>query len=72
MSDPASELDIRWPIGLLFVLMGAAVAIFGSISQTAAQSVQHRINLNLAWGVVMLVFGLAMVGGAWRAHRRNS
>jgi hypothetical protein len=64
------ELDIRWPIGLLFALMGIALAAYGALAAASPISTPHGINLNLAWGVVMLLFGLLMIWGAWRAGRR--
>jgi len=72
MSAATPELDIRWPIGLLFLLMGVAVAVYGALSRATAISSPYGINLNLYWGLVMLLFGLAMLWGAWRAHRRQA
>lgn len=71
-----SQLDIRWPIGLLFSLMGVLVAIYGLISDARTQyrpldgASAQSINLNLWWGLVMLVFGALMIVGALRATRR--
>jgi hypothetical protein len=71
-----SELDIRWPIGLLFSLMGLLVALYGLVSSARTlyrplNSAQTQvINLNLWWGLVMLAFGIFMVLGALRAQRR--
>ena len=49
-------LDIRWPIGLMFTLIGALLTGYGAIKP--AVSVSLAININLVWGVVLLVFGL--------------
>ena len=71
-----SELDIRWPIGLLFSLMGLLVAIYGMFSSERTlyhplDSAQTQvINLNLWWGLVMLAFGIFMILGALRAQPR--
>jgi hypothetical protein len=73
-----SELDIRWPIGLLFSLLGVLLALFGLISPVRAQyhpldaGAVRMINLNLWWGLVMLIFGLWMVLGAVRSDRSAS
>lgn len=72
MSDSTPELDIRWPIGLLFVLMGIAVAAYGALSGDVRAAVLHGFNLNLWWGLAMLGFGLGMVWGARRAGRRQT
>lgn len=65
------DLDIRWPIGLLFGAMGTALAIFGAFF-TSSQKVWHFwLDLDLWWGVAMLVFGLLMIWGASRAGRHR-
>ncbi len=67
------ELDIRWPIGLLFILLGALVAVYGALApQSTRIDAAFSVNLNLAWGVVMVIFGLLMIWGARRASRRTA
>jgi hypothetical protein len=60
-------LDIRWPIGLMFTLIGALLVIFGVAM--SADSVSLGININLIWGVVLLVFGVLMLLGAVRGGK---
>jgi uncharacterized membrane protein HdeD (DUF308 family) len=60
-------LDIRWPIGLMFILIGALLAIFGATK--SADSVSLGININLIWGIVLLVFGVGMLIGAFRGGK---
>ena len=55
-------LDIRWPIGLMFTLIGALLAVFGLVK--GSESVSLGININLIWGAVLLVFGVFMLVGA--------
>ena len=55
-------LDIRWPIGLMFTLIGALLAVFGLVK--GSESVSLGININLIWGAVLLVFGIFMLFGA--------
>ena len=55
-------LDIRWPIGLMFTLIGALLAVFGLVK--GAESVSLGINIHLIWGAVLLVFGVLMLLGA--------
>jgi len=57
-------LDIRWPIGLMFTLIGALLSVYGVLKREA--SISLDININLVWGVVLLVFGVLMVVFAWR------
>lgn len=54
-------LDIRWPIGLLFVILGGLLAAYGATSDPSMYRLSLGINLNLIWGGVMALFGLAML-----------
>ncbi|MGA2029951.1 MAG: hypothetical protein ABSG87_07740 [Verrucomicrobiota bacterium] len=65
-------LDIRWPIGLMFTLIGALLVIFGAASDKAIYD-QHSlgININLIWGVVLFVFGTFMLFMAWRGSKKS-
>jgi len=52
-------LDIRWPIGLMFSLVGLLMTIFGFATKGDAE-MYHRsldININLIWGIILLLFG---------------
>ncbi|MGI9102961.1 MAG: hypothetical protein ACR2IF_11020 [Terriglobales bacterium] len=63
MSDGA-ELDIRWPIGLLFALIGLLVFLYGATAKQPLRPLGY--NVNLWWGLVMLAFGAFMIAGAIR------
>ena len=54
-------LDIRLPIGMLFTLVGAILAGFGIFSDRALYQRSLGYNVNLWWGIVLLVFGLAFL-----------
>jgi hypothetical protein len=60
-------LDIRWPIGLMFTLIGALLVAYGAANR--ADSLSLDININLIWGVVLLVFGVLMLLGAVRGGK---
>jgi len=51
-------LDIRAPIGGLFTLLGLMLAGYGLVGSDRAAS---GTNVNLWWGLVMVVFGLLML-----------
>jgi len=55
-------LDIRWPIGLMFTLIGVLLTGYGAVK--ASDSMSLGININLVWGAVLLVFGVLMLLGA--------
>ena len=60
-------LDIRWPIGLMFSLIGALLMITGLVNGADVRSL--NININLWWGFVLLVFGVLMLLGAARSRK---
>ncbi len=63
------RLDVRWPIGGMFSLIGMLLVIYGMVSNPALYERSLGINVNLWWGLALLVFGLAMLAFAYRAHR---
>ncbi len=65
------SLDVRIPIGLLFAILGALLAVYGIASDAAIYQASLGINVNLWWGLVMLVFGALMLALGWRGARRE-
>ena len=55
--------DLRLPIGLLFALFGVILALDGLVSARLVLG----INVNLWWGIVLILFGGVMLGLAARA-----
>ena len=54
-------LDIRIPLGLIFLITGGIMAAFGFVTRHSVMYEKSMgINLNLIWGALMLVFGLIM------------
>ena len=64
-------LDIRLPIGAMFGLLGAILAIFGVFGDKAIYAKSLGINVNFWWGLVMLAFGFIMLVMAKRAGSRS-
>ena len=62
------KLDLRLPIGLMFSIFGVMLLGFGVLSDAEIYQRSLGINVNLWWGVVLLVFGLVMLGFALRAR----
>jgi uncharacterized membrane protein len=54
-------LDIRLPIGMLFTIFGIMLIAFGVFSNPALYMQSLGININLNWGVILLIFGLIML-----------
>ncbi|MGA7521746.1 MAG: hypothetical protein WBW84_04655 [Acidobacteriaceae bacterium] len=55
------SLDLRIPLGLLFSIVGALLTIYGLVTRGSSIYLRSAgLDINLIWGVVMLVFGLTM------------
>jgi hypothetical protein len=55
-------LDIRIPLGLIFLIIGGIMAAFGIFTHGDAALYEKSlgVNLNLTWGLIMFVFGAIM------------
>ena len=54
-------LDIRVPLGMIFLLIGGIMTAYGAV--TYGNAMYERclgVNLNLIWGLVMVLFGAVM------------
>lgn len=60
------QLDIRIPLGALFAIIGALVAVFGLVSGAATGEHTAGLNIDLWWGLAMAAFGGLML---WLARR---
>jgi len=54
-------LDIRWPIGYMFVIIGAVLAAYGLLSDATIYEQSLGMNVNLIWGAILAVFGFVML-----------
>ena len=59
-------LDIRTPIGFLFVILGALLVAYGLLSDPQVYQRSLGINVNASWGTVLLAFGGVML---WLGRR---
>jgi hypothetical protein len=66
-------LDIRWPIGLMFSLIGVMLLVYGFGTSGNTEMYQHSlgINVNVCWGGVLVIFGGSMLAMAWRGSRKT-
>jgi predicted MFS family arabinose efflux permease len=63
--------DIRLPIGLLFTILGLFLSGFGVFTGGSFYERSLGINVNLWWGLVLLIFGVLMTILAMRARRSS-
>ena len=65
-------LDIRLPIGIIFTIYGAILMIYGAAADPSMfQEKSLGVNIDLWWGLAMLIFGIFMGALAFRASRHN-
>lgn len=67
-------LDIRYPIGFLFSLIGIMLTIFGIVTDSNAE-MYHRsldINVNLWTGLGMLIIGGLMLALAFISTKKKA
>ncbi|HEX6806460.1 MAG TPA: hypothetical protein VF118_00650 [Gemmatimonadaceae bacterium] len=65
------DLDLRLPLGLMFAIFGVMLTIYGIVSDRAIYARSLGIDVNLWWGIVLLIFGVAMLALAQRTARRR-
>lgn len=64
-------LDIRLPLGLLFVVTGGMMTVYGLFTHgSAIYEKSLGIDINLVWGLVLVMFGAAMLLLAYLNRRR--
>ncbi len=65
------NFDLRFPIGLLFTLFGLLLTGFGVVTKGDPELYRRSldINVNLWWGLFLLLFGLVMLFLSRRGRR---
>ena len=66
------RFDLRLPIGLMFGLVGVLLTIYGLVSDRAIYQRSLGVNVNLWWGLVLVVFAAVMLGLAMRGRRART
>ncbi len=67
------NLDVRLPMGLLFLILGVLLLIYGAVSDPAIYAAHHNLglNINLICGVMFSAFGLLMLFLARRGKKKE-
>ena len=68
----STGLDVRLPIGGLFTALGLLLTGYGLATAGDASHYARSlsVNINLWWGLVMLVFGLTLLAAVWLSRRK--
>lgn len=65
------NLDLRIPMGLMFTLVGVILTLYGWATRGSALYARAGdVDVNLGWGVVLLVFGAGMFLLGRRAEKK--
>jgi uncharacterized membrane protein YeiB len=64
-------MDLRIPIALIFILLGAILALYGLSAPNDIAPVDLGIRVNLLWGALMCVFGVGLGSLALFSRSRN-
>lgn len=67
-------LDLRLPIGLYFTVLGVMLGAYGLITASNTEMYKRSLNMNIniTWGVVLLLFGLAMLIPSLIDRKKNA
>lgn len=66
-------MDLRLPIGIIFSIYGVILVGYGFVTRgSAIYEKSLGININLIWGIVLLIFGLTMWYFAKRAEKKHT
>lgn len=66
------KLDVRFPMGLLFAILGVLLLAHGAVTPPAGASHQLLgVNVNIACGGMFLLFGLLMLFLVKRSRRKK-
>ncbi|MHB8900684.1 MAG: hypothetical protein ACYC6Y_18185 [Thermoguttaceae bacterium] len=66
------QLDVRLPMGYMFLIIGLILLVYGMVTWTDTAMYERSLghNVNLWWGLLMTAFGAAMLLLARRAAAR--
>lgn len=67
-------LDIRYPIGFLFSLVGIMLTVYGLVTSSNVELYERSlgININIWTGLGMLVFGVFMLALAYYTTKKKA
>jgi drug/metabolite transporter (DMT)-like permease len=70
-SGEAHQLSIAQIIGATIGLIGLIILLYGVLGHPDLRR-SDNINMDLWWGLLMIVFGIIMTGGGYLSSRRRA
>ena len=64
-------LDLKRPIGWLLSAYGVLLTVYGLLTKKEMYAISLGINVNLVWGLVMIVIGGAFLLTAFLKNRKK-
>ena len=64
-------MDLRIPVAVMFILLGAILAVYGLLAPNDIAPVDLGIRVNLLWGALMCAFGVGLGSLALFSRSRN-
>jgi hypothetical protein len=65
-------LAIGFYIGTIILIIGVVLALYGLLGPGAQENKALGININLWWGLFMVVFGCVALGMSYASPRRRA
>ena len=70
-SGESHQLSIAFTIGATIGVIGLVLFLYGMFGTGAEYSRSDGFNIDLWWGLVMLVVGVVMAGGSYLSNRKK-
>lgn len=64
-------LDLKIPLGCLLTFYGIVLTVYGIFSDKSMYSKSLGIDINIWWGLIMLVIGVFVLGIVVFGNRKN-
>jgi hypothetical protein len=64
-------LDLKLPIGWLLSAYGVLLTVYGLLTKKEMYAISLGLNLNLAWGILMIVVGGAFLLTAFLKKKKG-
>ena len=64
-------LDLKIPLGCLLTFYGIVLTLYGIFTDPTFYVKSLNIDINLRWGIVMLVIGVVLIIASYNTYAKN-